>query len=283
MQLTTSMAAPDLRTLLQDTHRDLLLLRRRQYALEAFLQEVEKTSREETFDIHNELRWLQILDFRDKNVIDLASWAKAIYSKGGLFGVMRAHHLAAFPSGRTWGLDMPEHRQEGADEQHAETRRRLFGQAVGPKLKPDDVQVLHDSFAKTFEPVVLDRHENRAHVYERGGSGTARMLDVTETRELFDHAHRMLNGLSLLAFGSTTGDANMNLTSVEGDAEDLVDELMLPRYARIRMVQAGVERATVYDALHARQHDPGGKPAFNSAKAVRRVLVDLGLATAGSI
>lgn len=275
--MTTSAAAREsLRDLLLDAHEKVLLLRRRQFSLEAFIEELNRVSRLETFDIHNDLRWLHVLDMRDKNVIDFASWAKGAYSKGGMFGALCAHHLAAFPAKRAWGQD--GERDEARDAAYTAKRKRLFGEGVGAALKPADVNVLHTAFSTLFEPLVKDRHENRAHIYERGGTGLATMLDVSETAALYDYAQTVLADLALVGLGAGIGVTNLSNASVTDDAKDLIDDILLPRHARQKIEPADVDRDGFYAKLHEIPHDAGGKPAFNHRDTVYRVMTDLGMA-----
>lgn len=274
-QARVTQPGSDLRVLIANAHGALLHLRRRQYALHAFHAEVERVSRGATFDLHNDVRWIQLLDFRDKNVIDLASWAKGHYSPGGLFGAIQADHLRSLSSQPAPSDD--SYRDALQAKGYAEARARLFGANVETKVKPENVAALRDAFANAFAPVVQDRHENRAHLYEKNNMGTAKMLALDETHAAFEYAHRVLNDLSLLGCASTNADVDLNVTSVELDAEDLADELLIPRYARRLLARSDVSRDVFYDALHAQPHDAAGKPAFNSREAVERALVALGI------
>lgn len=266
--------APDLPSLLRAAHRQLLSLRRRQHALEAFKGELDRVARGKTFDIVNDIRWGMLLDTRDKNVIDLASWAKAAYSPGGFFGQLRAHHQSAFAMPRA-PKTPPTGREAANAMAITAARTRLFGDAHATTPTASNLDGVREAFRLTVEPVVKDRHENRAHLYEKGGTGNAHMLDVDGMGELFATLRQTLNDLTLLAENATWADVDLNHANVEYDAEDVVDEVLLPRYLRHRIVRHEVARDAVYSALHELPHDVDGKPAFNRAATVRRVVASL--------
>jgi len=79
---------------------DLMQVARRQYALEAFVSELDRATQAKPFRIWNDILWTMVLDTRDMLVIHLASWTKGIYGRGGLLGQVKAHHLADLPTGR---------------------------------------------------------------------------------------------------------------------------------------------------------------------------------------
>lgn len=58
---------PDLRMVIDGEHEELLRLRKRQYAIEALVGEIERVTRGQTFDIHNDIRWVQMLDYREEH------------------------------------------------------------------------------------------------------------------------------------------------------------------------------------------------------------------------
>ncbi len=62
----------------------LMQVARRQYALEAFLKELDRATRLKPFRIWNDVLWMMVLDSRDMLVIHPASWTKGVCQKGGL-------------------------------------------------------------------------------------------------------------------------------------------------------------------------------------------------------
>lgn len=64
--------------------QDLMQVARRQYALEAFLKELDRVTHAKPFRIWNDILWTMVLDTRDMLVIHLASWTKGIYGRSGL-------------------------------------------------------------------------------------------------------------------------------------------------------------------------------------------------------
>lgn len=272
---------PNIRTVLDTTHRELLLLWRRQFAIEAFVVELERVTREEIFDINDELRWIEILDLRDKNIIDFASWARALCSKGGLFDLINSDdHRDTFSSPRKWGLSKSDgSRQDPFDEGYAAARKRLFGEAIGPTIIAKDTEGLRTSFEQRVAPIMHDAANHRIDIYHRveGTKAEPKMLGDADSRALYEYAHTFLNDLSLVSDGFTFALSNIAFGSTSQHAEEAVDAILLPRYARRLAIRAGIDRQELYGALHAEPHDKTGKPAFNNPDAVHRVLAHLGL------
>lgn len=263
-------------TLLAELERhehDLLTIKRRHFFLKAFEGALQEASRDKPFLIANDLVWLTLLDSRDMLVIHLASWAKGTYAKGGFLGRLQADHLGALWLDRS-RLDSAE------DGQHfRDAFARLFPEAVAARrCRPNaaDATNLRDRFEKAVEPLVVDRHENRAHVYERGGTGTARMLDLDAIGDTFSYVERFLNDIRLIAFNSTFSYHDVSYASGDGTASDLVDLLLFGSIDRM-FAAAGAgaagkfpwqRREELYADLH-REHDRGASPGelFNDLSA----------------
>lgn len=246
--------------LLQDAQEKLLALRRRQFVLDAFQAELDRVSRGEMCSFHNDIVWTLLLDHRDKNVIDLASWAKAAYSPGGLFGAIQAHHPKALAKKRTWGSDEDDHLARLLDANFFARHEALFSRS---NVKPEDIAILRNEFSLAVDPLMADRNNHRAHIFE-SEPGDVRMLDLGEVRELYDAIRDLLNDLSLLSVGSTWELVNLNAADTSATACELVDMILLPEWVRRQMGKQGHTRESVYDSLHA---DLAARPAagnFNS-------------------
>lgn len=248
-------AMPSLQERIEAEENLLLSMTRRQYILEAFVRELDRVTRMKETTWWNGSLWLVMLDFRDQNVTHFGSWAKSMYSPGGLLS-----HVNGIPLKRRKHDRAREKRDPhyaGLLEQgHQQALQRLFPGATGEHPKSSDVQALRDRFQDRMRDVVADRNANRAHPYERDAQehGKARMLNFAEMRDLIDYATDLLNDLRLLNHGSTLHYADMCDTPSDAFAEDLVDSLVLGASFRVEVVRAGKDRDQFYADLHAR-HD----------------------------
>jgi hypothetical protein len=225
---------------------------RRQYVMEALTKELNRVTRGRTFRIANDVTWLMLLDSLNVLVIHLASWARGVYQPGGLIGQLRATHLQSFPRKRP-----PEPRdgewsgwRERRDREHAESFARLFPNAIGAYPDGAAFEGLTDDFAARMKPVV-DARNDRAHLYEVKGAGTAKVLDVSELRALVDYGDQFLQDLRMVSEGSSLHHEDMNSPKAEDVAPDLVDSLVLGTSDRIRRVRKDQDRDAFYDQLHA--------------------------------
>jgi len=247
--------SPGLEEFFRTAHHKLLDLQRRQFALEAFDREHQAATRGKEYWIANDVVWTAMLDVRDKNVIDFASWAVGAYTPGGggLFGLLKARYLPDLPPKRKWGRTDAEdgHLRELTDKGFTEARARLFPSAAGRKVRHEDVDELITIFEQKLRPLVDDRHRNRANVHEGKNAGNAKMLELLETQELYRYGRSVLNDLCLVSMGATWEENDMNFASVGDTAEELVDMIVLPRWFRRETAKAGLSREAVYEALHA--------------------------------
>jgi hypothetical protein len=253
----------------------LLRLRARQFALEAFQNELLGVTKGTTFAIANDIVWRAMLDSRDANVIAFASWCKGSTASGGFFRTLKSCFLPSIPVRRPWRADPPEVEEAQADtfdQVYASTRSRLFPLAQGRGIRHPDVDDLANGFAKAAEPLLADRDDNRAHPFERSNRGTLKMLNLEETRELFTNAFKLLNDLALLGTGSTLASTEMNRAPSDGTAEEIVDIILLPKFLRDLLRSKGLRRALVYEALHARSD---GSAPFNEPQSVQAYAAEL--------
>ena len=154
-------------TLLDRQHYQLIDVARRQFVMEALTKELDRVTRGETFRIANDVTWLMLLDSRDVLVIHLASWAKGVYTPGGLIGQLRADHLRRFPKQRP-----PEERDDSygwrtrRDREHADSFVRLFPNVTGDHPDGAAFERLTDGFATRMKPVVTTATRT-AHIRTR--------------------------------------------------------------------------------------------------------------------
>jgi hypothetical protein len=82
---------------LSTIEHDLMQTARRLYALEAFVEELDRVTSKKPFRIWNDIVWMMLLDSRDMLVIHLASWTMHLVEAGGLFAQLKANHLLDLP------------------------------------------------------------------------------------------------------------------------------------------------------------------------------------------
>lgn len=251
-------AMPSLQERIEAEENLLLSMTRRQYILEAFVRELDRVTRMKETRWWNGSLWLVMLDFRDQNVTHFGSWAKSMYSPGGLLSHVNGIPLRRRKHDRTREKKDP-HYARRLEEGHQKVVQRVFPGATGEHPKSSDVQALRDRFEEKMRDVVADRNANRAHPYERDDQehGKARMLNFAEMRELIDYATEVMNDLRVLNHGATLQYADMCDTPSDAFAEDLVDSLVLGASFRVEVVRAGKGRDQFYAELHAR-HDALG-------------------------
>lgn len=283
--MTTDSDPPVLLDRVQTAEGEVDVIERRLYMLKAFVAELEKVTRGKEFRIWNGGVWVALLDSRDQLVISLASWCKAQWSKGGLFGQIGAHHLGEL--GRRLPKEAkPVHGEiEGRDGAFG----RLFpaaGKAGRHAPTPDDVECLRNAFLARIEGsgLMSDRSDNRAHPFERK-SGTAAMLDLPQLGALFEYVHRLLNDLRLLCDRSTRSYNDVYDCGSGSSPEDLVDLVLCGNIGRMWLVwevkanatEPGSDRRWWWQhrlAYYGRIHDAhdkraasAGAPFFNDLPA----------------
>jgi hypothetical protein len=259
---------PKIEPLISAEEMKLTLLTRRLFALEAFLNELERVTRKKTFQIWNSIVWRMVLDSRDAFVIHLASWARGMYEKGGFLRQIQAHCLRDLR--RNWkpGSNTLQDKwfHEYLAAGHEKSFARLFPDVSKPFPRPDDIEKLRNKFVSTFEEVTADRDGNRAHPFERGEP--RKMLNLVELRAAVTQAERFLADVRLVTCCSSFSFHDMNETSAESAAEELVDAILVDHLSRRRGEPLPSKRDEYYDELH-RVHDEAGHPEhFNDV--VRR-------------
>jgi hypothetical protein len=267
------MANDALEAVLLPKQQELWSLTRRQFVHEEFVKELDRATRGKSFRIVNDIVWLMLLDSRDALVLHLGSWVKSIHEPGGLIGQLQANHARAFPQKRQWssGIEREAHDTWLAkrdDQMHAEAFKRLFSCTCDPYPTGAGFAAMRDEFARRTAPVWQDRSQNRAHPYETSGKkARAKMLDFSELRDAITFAESFLNDLSLVGCGRQTGFHDMNVSSSEETASDLVELLLLGSRSRITLIRGEQGREEYYELLH-REHDalaPDDKISFNDA------------------
>jgi hypothetical protein len=258
---------PTLEDRLRDVQRDLMQVARRQYALEAFVKELDRATRLKPFRICNDILWTVVLDSRDMLVIHLASLVKGACASGGLMRQLKEHHLPELPAARrpTERTDDDSYLRGILDSGHQEAFSRLFPAAKGPQATGSDLDALTKRLRLAAEPLLKDRNQNRAHAFERRGRGSAKMLELSELRNTVTFIERLLNDLSLVGHSSTTGHHDMNDADCDVVAEEMVESIIIGSSARREILMEGRDRDTFYKVLHDR-HDAlpsGSRVLFN--------------------
>jgi hypothetical protein len=256
MTASLTQATLSLEERLWKAEHDLMQVARRQYALEAFVKELDRATRFKPFRIWNDIVWMMVLDSRDMLVIHMASWVTGVCEKGGLIGQIRAHHVRELPAARrpTERTENNGHLREILDLGHQVAFARLFPGATGAHATAADLEGLKASLRQAADPLVKDRDENRAHVFEQGGSGSAKMLDLTELRNTLAFIEQLLNDLRLVSCSSTMSHHDMNDADSTTVAEEMVESLLVGNSYRRAVVMEGHDREAFYQACHER-HD----------------------------
>lgn len=236
----------------------LLSLARRMFVMEAFKTELDRVSRNKPFRIRNDVTWLMLLDSRDMLVVQLASWAKGVYEPGGLIGSIQAAHGRDLPRRRPPSpTDHGETWNARRDREHAESFGRLFPSVLTDAFPTQaGFAELKDSFVARLNPVLDDRHNNRAHPYEKAGKGSVKMLDLIELRDAISYCETFMNDVRMVGCQQSFDFRDMNNIECEEVARDLVDMLLVGTSDDIRRFRGATEREAFYESLHQR-HDRG--------------------------
>jgi len=253
------MPAQSLVARLREVEHDLMQVARRQYALEAFVKELDGATRLKRFRIWNDVLWMTVLDSRDMLVIHLASWVKGVCGRRGLTRQLKAQHLQELPA----VIRATERAEEDAyfagllDHEHAAAFKRLFPGAMETHATSADLDALTKRLKRTADPLLKDRNdnrahafENRAHAFEPGGQGSAKMLDLTELRDSLTHFEQFLNDLHLVSHCSTVTHHDMNDANCKVVAEEMVESILIGSSSRREILMDGRDRETFYKALH---------------------------------
>lgn len=240
-------------------------IRCRWYYLTAMHTELEKASRGKPFRVMNSIAWQMAFDSNHMLVIEVASWVKRQGERGGLFGLMesRLSELERkFPKQRKRRIgdyDLVEYDTEA----HEKAVRRLFPDSAGRIAQGRDVAALRSKLDAECQHLVDDRNCNRAHPFERP-QGAAARVGLEGVGALFERLEGILNDVRLIADWNTTSFHDMNATSAEAAAEDLVDAVLIGTSSRQLVVMGGLDRDAYYSRLHAlHDADPDNKPAVH--------------------
>ncbi|MGO8998590.1 MAG: hypothetical protein ACLQVI_35155 [Polyangiaceae bacterium] len=290
--------SPETAAALKEHEIELISLGRRLRHVLSVHAELNRVTRGRSFLIRHEAMWWMLLGERDMIVVDAASWAKAFYSRGGFLRKLQGPDFRALK--RRWDYRTAEEDFEplwSGEEDDPAMRRymsnvqrehnaawrdeafaRLFPGAGAdgvPCLR--DIDALVDRLAQEFEPLLLDRHENRAHKYEK--AGTATMLSPKEVAEHLETCRRLLADFRCLSSNSTFSsfDAEPKADPEDRQAQDVVDHILCGCLNWIVEGDPGKEHAPKdqfywqrRDAHYARVHtrhqgdDPINAAAFES-------------------
>ena len=276
---------------LRSEFRSLDFIRSRQAFLSTFIEELDVATRGKPFDILAIDVWTTSLDSRDALVTHLASWAKATMRRGGLFGQLRAHAVKPLRDAYRRTAKVRKRCRRSLDAACDEAERslvgrgfdaawcRLFPKATDAGVRPEDIDALNERFFRELQPVVTDRHEHRAHVFETTGF-TVAMHPLGALGDKLAFIDGMLNDL-LLVIDRTTTSAMPTNPYARDTARDFVDLLVFGARARATAIEAGSGRERLYDELH-RLHDASdGSKCFNAPPFIEELVSLMGRHTAG--
>ena len=256
---------------------------RRQFILEAFESDLETVTRGEPFRIRNEALWLMLSDTRNSLVLQLASWARAVYNTGGLIDRIKAGHAHDLPWKRPPGpLDEDPVWRAGRDREHMDAFTRLFPGVSA--AHPNDVQFdqLRDAFVSRMKPIV-DEASGRITPFDHNPRAHAlKSLGLPVLREAISYAERFLNDFSVVGCQTERDYREMNTPAAADVVPDMVDALVLGQPSRMEHLRGGLDRVALYDELHHRNSaDTGGRSRFfNDTLFTSAIAASGGLANA---
>ncbi|MGH7436003.1 MAG: hypothetical protein ACRENE_10055, partial [Polyangiaceae bacterium] len=205
------------RDALRDLGREYVNLSDRQHHVTSTHAELARVTRGKPFAIHHPTMWSMALSERDMVIVYAASWIKGFYSKGGFLRMVQAGDLRALA--RRWdGQDSGPWR--------AAAFKRLFPNAEGREFPGGaDIDTLVEKLQAQFAPLVQDRHEHRAHPFERERRGTVKRLLPFEVSGYLKEIHLLLADLHCLSAANafTAWDPSPD---VDADARDIVDLIL---------------------------------------------------------
>ncbi len=143
------------------------------------------------------------------------------------------------------------------DREHAESFGRLF-----PSVTTDPFPTqaafadLKDTFVARVKPVLEDRHNNRAHPYEKTGNGSAKMLDLVELRDAIAYCETFMNDLRMVGCQMSLSRSDANKIECAEVACDFVDMLLLGTYDDVVRRRGKTDREAFYAELHQRFESP---------------------------
>ena len=258
-------AIPTLKDALWERYTRLLDIKRRIYAMRAYVDELTRVTRGKPFQIRNDIVYNMVLDYRDKCVIDLFSFtvemrhgiepadgsgvSRKFMRKTGLFKLIRDEYLTSFSRAYVPHPSDDEYEAAIYTKANAEKFMLLFQFAMGNSPTAMDVDALCEECRVYAKPLGDDRNKNRAHAYE-GEAGTAKMHSVDELEAYFQAFEDLLEGLSLLSANAGYGGGNMNRTSVTDTAIDLVDLILFGHADDVARLLKKRTREALYARLH---------------------------------
>src|SRR4029079_8561277 len=114
------------------------------------------------------------------------------------------------------------------DQEHAESFGRLFPSVLNDAFPTQGpFAALRDGFVARVKPVLEDRHNNRAHPYEKAGKGSAKMLDLVELRDAITYCEKFMNDVRTVGCQQSFDFRDMNNIDCKDVAADLVDLVLL--------------------------------------------------------
>lgn len=250
---------PHLVDLFSERENELLRLGHRLSQVLSVHLEMQRVSRGKLFAIRNELVFQSLVAEQEMIEVDLGSWAKAFYSKGGFLRKVQSRSLRSVRRG--WTHNDVE--ALAAVPQNAEWREaaysRLFPAVVADVPCPQDVDLLAARLCDEFGPLLESRHA-RAHKHERQ-TATANILSAEETKEHFQRCAQLLADLYCLSSnGHLTGrDFEPKGEPTNQSARDAIDLILIGSideiHAILRATRCKHPWSQVRDTFYVRCHE----------------------------
>ncbi len=194
---------------------------RRYQRLRGFQCELELVANDRVFTAHNDLAWRSLLSEREMVEIDLASWARGVFSSGGFLKLVQGPDLAGLAR-KADGVRNARSRRFRED-----AFTRLFPRAADEsRWEPnqhEDMKLLCDHFVTATKPLVDSRDAHRAHKHEHLRVGSAAALDLDGVELQLRTATAILNDMSLLSRDATWAWSELEPLHGDSWARELVD------------------------------------------------------------
>jgi hypothetical protein len=260
---------------------ELLTFARRHAHILSVDAEFVRVCRDKTFIRWHEPMWNMLLGERDMLIVDLASWAKAFYRKGGFLQLLHGPDLKAL--NRDWpsadgGCD--SHEQSLVAKLRGAAFERLFPGAESRRPSRQDVEALGGRLKDHFGPLLDDRDVHRAHKYERE-KATAAWLTPADVTPHLRRCQQLLGDLRFVASNTQFGHPDPRPAPGEREAQDVVDLVLCGPINWIIHYGAGADtdpkrlsywqrRDAYYERLHSAHEASGDLAApFNDPFRVK--------------
>lgn len=194
----------------------------RESFLSTLQQLLGESSRDGQISVHNDIVYRMASDSYELFVIDLASFGKGAYERGGFLNHLNSH-LSELLRHRPKKKEDPEY----LPNNRAQAYKQLFPDAVGETPKQADIYKLNGRWRACTEQAVALRNKVHAHRYQgnQDYSGV-NFYSLEEARQCLEELAGILNNIRLLRDSSTLAYDSMNGADEEETAEDIRDLIL---------------------------------------------------------